>query len=97
MKRSIKAGGQGGVTDTNVKLLTNKDTTVDYTNVKAATVFYPKDWQSVNVPHDWVVENTFVKDNSMGSQPAVSGYLPTGIGFYRKEFENDYTYSNDIG
>ncbi|MEP6556305.1 MAG: beta-galactosidase GalA, partial [Ferruginibacter sp.] len=37
--------------------------------------------------HDWVVENSFVKDNSMGSQPAVSGYLPTGIGFYRKEFE----------
>src|SRR5450759_3258739 len=86
MKRSIKAGGQGGLTDANVKLITN-DTTIDYTDVKSATVFYPKDWQLVNVPHDWVVENTFVHDNSLGSQPAANGYLPTGIGFYRKEFE----------
>jgi beta-galactosidase len=86
MKRSIKAGGQGGLTDANVKLVT-KDTTIDYADVRSATVFYPKDWQLVNVPHDWVVENSFVKDNSLGSQPAVSGYLPTGIGFYRKEFE----------
>ena len=87
MKRSIKAGGQGGLTDANVKVITTKDTIIDYADVKSATVFYPKDWQLVDVPHDWVVENSFVKDNSMGSQPAVSGYLLTGIGFYRKEFE----------
>jgi len=86
MKRSIKAGGQGGLTDVNVKVIT-KDTTLDYTDVKSATVFYPKDWQVVNVPHDWVVENNFINDNSFGSQPAGNGYLPTGIGFYRKEFE----------
>ena len=41
----------------------------------------------VNLPHDWVVEGSFVHDNSLGSQPAGNGYLPTGIGFYRKEFE----------
>lgn len=87
MKLAVKAGGQGGLTDANVKVVTTKDTTIDYTDVKSATVFYPKDWQLVNVPHDWVVENSFVKDNSMGSQPAGNGYLPTGIGFYRKEFE----------
>ena len=87
MKRVIKAGGQGGLTDVNVKVLTVKDTTIDYTDVKSATVFYPKDWQLVNVPHDWVVENSFINDNSLGSQPAGNGYLPTGIGFYRKEFE----------
>jgi beta-galactosidase len=86
MKRSIKAGGQGGLTDVNVKVIT-KDTTIDYIDVKSATVFYPKDWQLVNVPHDWVVENSFVNDNSLGSQPAGNGYLPAGIGFYRKEFE----------
>ena len=87
MKLTVKAGGQGGLTDANVKVVTAKDTTIDYTDVKSATVFHPGDWQQVNVPHDWVVENSFVKDNSMGSQPAVSGYLPTGVGFYRKEFE----------
>jgi beta-galactosidase len=87
IKHSIKAGGQGGLTDANVKVVTTKDTTIDYSDVKSATVFYPKDWQPVNAPHDWVVENSFVNDNALGSQPAGNGYLPTGIGFYRKEFD----------
>ena len=43
MKRSIKAGGQGGLTDVNIKVINTKDTTIDYTDVKSATVFYPKD------------------------------------------------------
>jgi beta-galactosidase len=87
MKRVIKAGGQGGLTDANVKIVTARDTAIDYTDVTSATVYYPRDWQLVNLPHDWVVENSFIHDNSLGSQPAGNGYLPTGIGFYRKEFE----------
>jgi len=87
MKPAIKAGGQGGLTDRNVKIITNKDTSIDYADVKSSTVFYAKDWTPVHLPHDWVLENSFVNDNSFGSQPAGNGYLPTGIGFYRKEFE----------
>jgi beta-galactosidase len=87
MKRVVKVGGQGGITDINVKVVTTKDTVIDYTDVKSATVYNPSDWKEVNLPHDWAVEGTFVHDNSLGSQPAVSGYLPTGVGFYRKEFE----------
>jgi len=87
MKPAIKAGGQGGLTDRNVKIITDKDTSIDYADVKSSTVFYAKDWTPVHLPHDWVVENSFVNDNSFGSQPAGNGYLPTGIGFYRKEFE----------
>ena len=87
MKPAIKAGGQGGLTDRNVKIIINKDTSIDYADVKSSTVFYAKDWTPVHLPHDWVVENSFVNDNSFGSQPAGNGYLPTGIGFYRKEFE----------
>jgi beta-galactosidase len=33
------------------------------------------------------VEGAFVHDNNIGSQPAGNGYLPAGIGFYRKEFD----------
>jgi beta-galactosidase len=87
IKRVVKVGGQGGITDINVKVVTTKDTVIDYTDVKSATVYNPSDWKEVNLPHDWAVEGTFVHDNSLGSQPAVSGYLPTGVGFYRKEFE----------
>lgn len=87
MKRSVKAGGQGGLMDANVKIVTSKDTVINYLDVNSATVFYPKDWQQVNLPHDWCVEGSFVHDDSFGSQPAGNEYLPMGIGFYRKEFE----------
>ncbi|HAH22289.1 MAG TPA: glycoside hydrolase family 2 [Prolixibacteraceae bacterium] len=87
MKRVVKVGGQGGLTDINVKRITTKDTVIDYTNTKSGTIYNPADWKEVNLPHDWAVEGTFVNDKTLGNQPAVSGYLPTGIGFYRKEFE----------
>jgi beta-galactosidase len=83
----VKAGGQGGLTDINVKIIFAKDTVIDYTNVKSAAIFYPRDWKRVDLPHDWAVEGSFVHNDSLGSQPAANGYLPTGIGFYRKEFE----------
>ncbi|MBN1396768.1 MAG: beta galactosidase jelly roll domain-containing protein, partial [Bacteroidetes bacterium] len=87
IKRQVKVGGQGGITDVNVKIVSIKDTIIDYTNPESSKVLNPVDWKEVNLPHDWVVEGTFVHDNNLGSQPAASGYLPTGIGFYRKEFE----------
>jgi len=87
IKRAVKASGYGGLTDVNVKVETNKEAVIAYTDVDKAATFKPQDWKEVNLPHDWCVEGTFVNDNSIGSSPAVSGYLPGGIGFYRKEFE----------
>jgi beta-galactosidase len=87
IKRAIKAGKYGGLTDTNVKVVTGEETIVAYSDANKAAAFKRSDWQDVNIPHDWMVENTFVNDNSIGSQPASNGYLPGGIGFYRKEFE----------
>jgi beta-galactosidase len=79
--------GQGGITDINVPIISKKDTAIDYANFKSSTSFFPPDWTEVNLPHDWAIEGEFVEDNALGSQPGGSGYLPTGIGFYRKEFE----------
>jgi beta-galactosidase len=87
IKRAVKAAGYGGLTDVNVKVETNKEAVIAYTDVDKAATFKPGDWKKVNLPHDWCVEGTFVNDKSIGSSPAVSGYLPGGIGFYRKEFE----------
>jgi beta-galactosidase len=87
IKRAVKAAGYGGLTDINVKVETNKEAVIAYTDVDKASTFKPEDWREVNLPHDWCVEGTFVNDKSIGSAPAVSGYLPGGIGFYRKEFE----------
>ena len=41
-------------------------------------------WRTVNLPHDWSIEGDFDKDAPAGHDGA---YLPTGKGWYRKEFQ----------
>jgi beta-galactosidase len=41
-----------------------------------------KEWIAIDLPHDWSIEGPFSKENS-----SCTGYLPGGIGWYRKEFE----------
>lgn len=43
--------------------------------------FNDSDWRTLNVPHDWSIEGNFSPQNASGT-----GYLPGGIGWYRKEF-----------
>jgi beta-galactosidase len=38
-------------------------------------------WRSLDLPHDWSIEGPFSKDSF-----SCTGYLPGGIGWYRKEF-----------
>ena len=40
-------------------------------------------WRSVDLPHDWSIEGPFAKDQAGGKS---GGYMPLGIGWYRKEF-----------
>jgi len=40
-------------------------------------------WRTLDVPHDWSIESEFKEDVLHG---ASIGYLPTGIGWYRKTF-----------
>ena len=41
-------------------------------------------WRTVNLPHDWSIEGDFDKDAPAGHDGA---YLPTGKGWYKKEFQ----------
>ena len=41
-----------------------------------------KDWQAVDLPHDWSVALPFDREAAAGNDGA---YLPTGKGWYRKE------------
>ncbi len=45
--------------------------------------FDDSDWRVLDVPHDWSVEGQFAEDNPSSVS---GGYLPTGIGSYRKHF-----------
>jgi beta-galactosidase len=40
-------------------------------------------WRTLDLPHDWSIEGEFKKDAPTGGG---GGYLPTGIGWYRKQF-----------
>ena len=39
-------------------------------------------WQRTDIPHDWSIEGQFSKEAPAGND---GGYLPTGLGWYRKE------------
>ncbi|MGE9270970.1 MAG: glycoside hydrolase family 2 TIM barrel-domain containing protein [Verrucomicrobiales bacterium] len=41
-------------------------------------------WRKLDLPHDWSIEGEYDKSHPSG---ASGGYLPTGIGWYRKSFE----------
>ena len=41
-----------------------------------------EDWKQINVPHDWSAEAGFSETNA-----SCTGFLPGGIGWYRKSFE----------
>ncbi|MCU0455143.1 MAG: DUF4982 domain-containing protein [Bacteroidales bacterium] len=38
-------------------------------------------WRNLDLPHDWTIEGPFSRENS-----SCTGYLPGGIGWYRKSF-----------
>jgi beta-galactosidase len=40
-------------------------------------------WRLVDVPHDWSIEGTIDATNTCGG---AGGFLPTGVGWYRKHF-----------
>ena len=46
--------------------------------------FDDKDWRALDLPHDWSIEGAYDKEASTGGS---GGYLPTGIGWYRKHFQ----------
>jgi beta-galactosidase len=45
--------------------------------------FNDSKWRTLNLPHDWSIEGAFKEEPA---QLARAGFLPTGIGWYRKHF-----------
>jgi beta-galactosidase len=48
-----------------------------------ATTFDDSAWRPVSLPHDWSIEGPFDPDSPVGG---AGGFLPAGIGWYRKMF-----------
>src|SRR6266851_3650414 len=53
--------------------------------------FSDSGWNSLDLPHDWSIEGPF---NESEPASAPGGYLPTGIGWYRKRFTLPASYKN---
>ncbi len=45
------------------------------------TNFNDASWRTLDLPHDWSIEEEYNEENPMGDQ---CGYLPAGFGWYRK-------------
>jgi beta-galactosidase len=54
--------------------------------------FSDSGWKSVDLPHDWSIEGPFSESEPAGSS---GGYLPTGIGWYRKRFHLPASYRDN--
>jgi beta-galactosidase len=54
----------------------------DVTNAQAVD-FDDSTWRRLDVPHDWSIEGEFNEHHPTGKQ---GGFLPAGIGWYRKHF-----------
>jgi beta-galactosidase len=48
-------------------------------------------WRRLDVPHDWSIEGPFDKNNPTGG---AGGFLPAGVGWYRKRFTLPQSYKN---
>ena len=48
------------------------------------TSFDDHTWRQLNLPHDWSIEGKYDRNEPTGES---GGYLPTGIGWYRRHFQ----------
>lgn len=90
--RAVKAGKYGGITDWHRATDSEKALTIAYNDKEKAPRYDGSQWRPVTLPHDWCVEQPFVNDSSVVIDGAPAGlvshgFLPVGIGFYRKEFD----------
>lgn len=71
------------IPDTRQHLLIDKDWKFIQSDIAGAEKpgFNDMDWRILNLPHDWSIEGEFKED---AATRGAGGYLPTGIGWYRK-------------
>ena len=55
------------------------------------TAFNDAKWRQLDLPHDWSIEGSYDKNNKTGRG---GGYLPAGIGWYRKSFDVPTAFQN---
>jgi beta-galactosidase len=67
--------------DTDPHMTTYLEAKTGFARGPASPEFNDNAWRIVSLPHDWAVEGAFDQANNMDH-----GYLPAGVGWYRKTF-----------
>lgn len=73
---SVSASRERRSLDTNWKFI------LEDQSMAQGVDFDDASWRTLDVPHDWAIEQPFSKENS-----SRNAYLPGGIAWYRKSFE----------
>lgn len=84
IRYAVKSGMTGGITDVGTGHEEGEWLEIAYAD--KANIGVDDGWRAVALPHDWCVESEYVNDPEAGTRPGSHGYLPSGIGFYRKFF-----------
>lgn len=84
IRYAVKAGMTGGITDIEGEREQGEWLEIAYVDKENQRV--ADGWVPVRLPHDWCVEGEYVNDPDAGTRPGSHGYLPAGVGFYRKTF-----------
>jgi beta-galactosidase len=81
----LATNGWAAVPETRQRLLMDYNWKFIQSDIKEAEKqnFDDTKWRTLNLPHDWSIEGEF-KEDAITKGPG--GYLPTGIGWYRKHF-----------
>jgi len=83
---AVKSGMAGGITDCE-EMEDGEWLKIAYFDERRKAEIDEEEWQDVKIPHDWCVEGDYYNDGGAVKHHKSHGYLPTGIGFYRKMFE----------
>lgn len=85
IRYAVKGGMTGGLTDCE-DIEEGEWLKIAYFDERIPGNLDEKEWAPVSLPHDWCVEGNFVNDGGKEKHHKSHGYLPVGIGCYRKVF-----------
>ena len=83
---AVKSGMAGGITDCE-EIEDGEWLRIAFFDERKKAGADEDGWQDVSIPHDWCVEGEYYNDGGAVKHHRSHGYLPTGVGFYRKMFD----------
>lgn len=82
---AVKSGMTSGLTDCE-EVEDGEWLKIAFFDERESIAMDDSEWENVQLPHDWMVEENYYNDHGKVKHHRSHGYLKSGIGCYRKEF-----------